>query len=163
MWEGDKMNKDREVRIYTALMGKGRKWEWIDGHGYGWVGTELEADWSPSTSSGRMIEEVIDFWIKELPEEWEKYLQRTWIACLNNKYADFVCTMLSLPNLTAFIEANWEAMFMVECPDKDFGDWGYCGTDAREDCPIEGGCNGTGRIIPDKWRAVVEVLKEGRE
>lgn len=46
------------------------------------------------------------------------------------------------------------------CPDADFREDGMCRTDMNLDCPIEGGCNGTG-TLPIEAGDVVVKLREG--
>jgi len=151
-------------RLFAAVIGKktdawGRVWHSV---AHTWL-------YYPASKDGEATKEVRDWFAKEMPEWWEKYLddmtrQYYWEDVTGiSLLVKLLNAQLSITNLAQFIVDNYKEMFYEECPDADYGDWGYCCTDAREDCPIDNGCRGTGKIIKPQFAEAVRVIEEGEK
>jgi hypothetical protein len=126
------------------------------------------SNWSPSIN-GEATKEVRDWFAKEMPEEWESYLQGIAISPAPQRNNDTFFTetydrQSSITNLAQHIIEHYKEMFFEECPECygqgsiDLGHIPEAMTTMHCD-----NCNGTGLIVKPEFAAVVKVIEEMKE
>ncbi len=120
-------------RMFAVMLGKcWHEWEHVVGQVYKCsvckriAGPEYRTlslpTWSPSLD-GEVTKEVRDWFTKEMPEEWEKYI---FVIFDRYNYAvEIFNAQLSITNLAQFIMDNYREMFYEKCKSsyaKDFPD-----------------------------------------
>jgi hypothetical protein len=159
-------------RLFAAMMGKHKhEYNYLYNGGPGRIckicGDVYWTQWSPSLD-GESTKEVRDWFVKEMPEEWEKYQVDICVSLLspNDKYFNTLClnTILSITSLAQYIVDNYKEMFYEECSkckgQKIEVDNRYTKGYREVNC-ID--CNGTGKIIIPRYAEVVRVIEEGKE
>jgi hypothetical protein len=169
-------------RLFAAVIGKktdawGRVWHSV---AHTWL-------YYPASKDGEATKEVRDWFAKEMPEWWEKYLddmtrQYYWEDVTGiSLLVKLLNAQLSITNLAQFIVDNYKEMFYEECPKCDgtrrmwivihppllppgygLAEGGVINNkvefDRKEiDCTV---CNGTGKIVKPQFAEAVKVIEE---
>jgi hypothetical protein len=153
------MDEKTITKILAAMMGKctdkkGFKFDYYENK---WVClscnkkfTQLPKPWSPSLD-GEATKEVRDWFAKEMPEEWEKYLEEGYDQ--SQYFTRCFKWTLSITNLAHYIVDNYEEMFYEECKAC------YGGVPASPTDEICGMCHGTGKIIKPQFVEAVKIIE----
>jgi len=116
----------------------------------------IDTTWSPS-SDGEATKEVRDWFAKEMPEEWEKFLH-----CMMDKHfkastfqpghmSEMLAYQLSITHLAQYIVDNYKEMFYEECPNLD-----------KPVCTMNCDgiqCHGTGKIVKPRFAEAVKIIE----
>lgn len=153
-------DKDFQVQLFAAVMEKTvypTRFV-IDENG---AARPTGHTWSPSLD-GEATKEVRDWFAKEMPEEWEKYLQGIAISPAPQRNNDTFFTetydrQSSITNLAQYIVEHPE-MFYEECPKRTKNDVIDCYYDTN--CDFMMNCNGTGKRIKPRFAEAVRVIED---
>jgi hypothetical protein len=95
---------------------------------------------------------------REMPTVWRMYCENTYFVKENTFIDQIVSSILNPRNLVEYLYDNLDRWGWEECPDKNYGD-GICITDSMLDCPVEGGCHGTGKVLTEKARKFKTIVE----